>query len=366
MGRIIFCHNSKYLYCSSLLLLITITTAAAFASPEILRSYSLFEKGNNNNGNGNGNGEQHDRRCIGRCDEIRPDQNNNYDDVIVAPRKPLRFPNTGYMAEVEMVHKTARRSFIFPDHGCSKEEPISDEPTSSADEGETKSLDLRLMSSGSGGDGLGASIWPSGIALASLLSGDAKNTMIKGKRVLELGSGCGLPSLAAKQICGAAKVLATDYWEEEEEGSVVDGALCDTKRGVPANLFGLNLAYNLGSESEVRRLDWHDKANIIQTAEEFRPDIVVGSDLVYEPINTAPLLQTLHILLNCSAKDVMLLSPLPPGADRKALPDFIARLKSEVDFNVKFEELELVENVKDARYRLLYMHITKNESVGVA
>jgi hypothetical protein len=31
-----------------------------------------------------------------------------------------------------------------------------------------------------------------------------------------LGSGCGLPTLTAKQVCSADQVLATDYWEKKD------------------------------------------------------------------------------------------------------------------------------------------------------
>src|ERR671928_735358 len=50
-----------------------------------------------------------------------------------------------------------------------------------------------------------AELWPSGVALARAISGRA----LKGARVVELGCGLGLPSLAAARAGG--RVLATDW-----------------------------------------------------------------------------------------------------------------------------------------------------------
>ena len=66
---------------------------------------------------------------------------------------------------------------------------------------------------------LGATVWPSAIALVCLLHGTSKD-LIKDKRVIELGSGCGLPSSYCSTV--ARSVLATDYWEqviEDEENN---------------------------------------------------------------------------------------------------------------------------------------------------
>src|SRR3954447_24559702 len=50
-----------------------------------------------------------------------------------------------------------------------------------------------------------AELWPSGVALARAIAGRS----LKGARVLELGCGLGLPSIAAAQ--GGGRVLATDW-----------------------------------------------------------------------------------------------------------------------------------------------------------
>src|ERR671928_995387 len=50
-----------------------------------------------------------------------------------------------------------------------------------------------------------AELWPSGVALARSIAGRA----LKGARVVELGCGLGLPSIAAARAGG--RVLATDW-----------------------------------------------------------------------------------------------------------------------------------------------------------
>ena len=206
-------------------------------------------------------------------------------------------------------------------------------------------------------------MWPSALALAALLASDDRcHGLVKGKRVMELGSGCGLPSLVAKAVCGAEKVMATDYWElsdiDANGGSVLPmGAPDSGERLVPKDLFGANLAYNVEvSEDDeaiasVRRLDWHDEMEIFANANEYRPDVIIGSDLVYYPMDTSPLLQTLEILLKAgreegSAREALLILPLPPSAEREALPDFRERLENGElgeGCDVVMDELELVE-----------------------
>ncbi|MGZ4337924.1 MAG: class I SAM-dependent methyltransferase, partial [Gaiellaceae bacterium] len=56
-----------------------------------------------------------------------------------------------------------------------------------------------------------AELWPSGVALARAVG----ELDVRGARVLELGAGLGLPSLAAA-VCGA-DVLATDWADDAVE-----------------------------------------------------------------------------------------------------------------------------------------------------
>ena len=172
--------------------------------------------------------------------------------------------------------------------------------------------------------------------------------------MLELGSGCGLPSLVARDIAGASDVLATDYWEE-------DAGTFDADRLIPKNLFGANLAHNIGSETATKHLDWHDQVNVMSAYDEFQPEIIIGSDLVYYLADTPPLIQTIDILLKSGASDALLVLPLPPNAEREALPDFRSRLESGAlgGCKVDMKEMVMVGSGSDDRHNLLRIHITK-------
>ena len=172
--------------------------------------------------------------------------------------------------------------------------------------------------------------------------------------MLELGSGCGLPSLVAKDVAGASDVMATDYWEEE------DGKF-DADRLVPKNLFGANLAHNIGSATAVKHLDWHDQFKVMNVCDEYQPEVVIGSDLVYYLADTPPLIQTLNILLKSGAKDALLILPLPPNAEREALPVFRSSLHDGAleGCKVEMKEMVMVGSGSDDRHNLLRIHITK-------
>jgi predicted nicotinamide N-methyase len=109
-----------------------------------------------------------------------------------------------------------------------------------------------------------AELWPSGNALARHVVG----VPLAGRRVLELGCGLGLPSLAA--ALAGADVLATDWAPE---------ALDHLERNAAAN--GLRVRTAL--------LDWRDGAPA-----EPPFDLVIAADVLYEARNAEPLLATLE------------------------------------------------------------------------
>ena len=101
-----------------------------------------------------------------------------------------------------------------------------------------------------------ASQWPSGVALARHVAGQD----LSGMRVLEVGCGLGLPSVAAARA--GATVLATDFVTE----AVIYAAH--------------NLALN-GLEGEVAAADWRD----LPAMDGAPWDLVIGADLLYRPDN---------------------------------------------------------------------------------
>ena len=203
--------------------------------------------------------------------------------------------------EIEMYYPTTKRAFMFPN-------------THNTNVNERKNnmiVNIRETSFGCGK--LGSTVWPSAIVLSCLLANDSID--IKDKKIIELGSGCGLPSSYIANTKGVVhSILATDYWEEEvtsdstQSSSSTDRLYRNSALGQTTNngdrlmaksLFGRNLAYNIGTDendrASVKRLDWHDEMGIFKVATDYKPDVIIGSDLVYYPMDTVPLLQTIEM-----------------------------------------------------------------------
>ena len=127
-----------------------------------------------------------------------------------------------------------------------------------------------------------AELWPSGVALARVVEG----LELAGVRVLELGAGLGLPSLAA--ALGGAEVLATDWADDAVE------------------LLRANATRN-GIALRVERVRWDDPAPLLRDAPW---PLVLGADLLYERRNADQLLDLLPRL----GGDVLLAEPGRPFA----------------------------------------------------
>jgi predicted nicotinamide N-methyase len=110
-----------------------------------------------------------------------------------------------------------------------------------------------------------AELWPSGVALAQVVAG----LDLIGRRVVELGAGLGLPSLAAALV--GADVLATDWAEDAVE------------------LLRENAARN-ELRLRVERVRWDEPGPLLAGAPW---DLVLGADLLYERRNADQLLELL-------------------------------------------------------------------------
>ena len=128
-----------------------------------------------------------------------------------------------------------------------------------------------------------AELWPSATALARAIGGRA----LKGARTLELGCGLGLPSLAAAVAGG--RVLATD-WSAE--------AVAMAARNAARN--GLTI--------ETLTADWAKPEPLLERAPF---DLVLASDVLYEPRNGEALLPLLPRL----AREIWLADPGRPAAE---------------------------------------------------
>jgi predicted nicotinamide N-methyase len=127
-----------------------------------------------------------------------------------------------------------------------------------------------------------AELWPSGLALARHVAAQ----QLRGLRVLELGCGLGLPSLAA--ALRGADVLATDWAED---------AIDLLQRNAERN----------GVSLQATRLRWSEPEPMLRAAPW---DLVLGADLLYEARNAEQLAELLPAL----GGEVLLAEPGRPHA----------------------------------------------------
>jgi predicted nicotinamide N-methyase len=125
-------------------------------------------------------------------------------------------------------------------------------------------------------------LWRSGVALARELEGGE----LRGLRVVELGCGLAVPSIAAAR--GGASVLATDACAE---------ALPLAARNARANGVGI----------ETATVDWSEADELVGRAPF---DLVLAADVLYERSSVAPLLSLLPRL----APQAWLADPGRPAA----------------------------------------------------
>jgi predicted nicotinamide N-methyase len=173
-----------------------------------------------------------------------------------------------------------------------------------------------------------AELWPSGVALARMLSGRA----LRGARTLELGCGLALPSIAAALSGG--RVVATDWSPDALE------------------LAELNAARN-GVSLELIRFSWAAPETIVERAPW---DLVLAADVLYERRNVEQLLTLLPRL----GGEVLLAEPGRPHArsfleqaaerwrvartDREGVPIYALRGEDEdgrADFDPREEPVRL-------------------------
>jgi predicted nicotinamide N-methyase len=137
-----------------------------------------------------------------------------------------------------------------------------------------------------------AELWPSGLALARYIS----ELELAGRKVLELGCGLGLPSLAA--ALRGADVLATDWAED---------AIELLRRNADRNEALLRVA----------RVRWSEPEPLLRAAPW---DLVLGADLLYEERNA----DQLTALLPRLGGEMLLAEPGRPYAK-----DFLKRFGAE-------------------------------------
>jgi predicted nicotinamide N-methyase len=139
-----------------------------------------------------------------------------------------------------------------------------------------------------------AELWASGVALAH----DMARRALRGARVLELGCGLGLPSIAAALAGG--RVLATDWSKDAVSATAANAALNE------APLETLQVAW-AAPEAIVERAPW---------------PYVIAADVLYEPRNVDQLLELLPQLVDKGGRVLI----ADPG--RRPAEDFLERARA--------------------------------------
>ncbi|MFT4024421.1 MAG: methyltransferase domain-containing protein [Flavihumibacter sp.] len=125
-----------------------------------------------------------------------------------------------------------------------------------------------------------ARLWPAALAMARFI--DEQPRWVDGRHCLELGAGLGLPSFAAARY--AAGVIASDI--AADSLPVMEET---RKRGAFANV-------------SICQMDW------ARVDESLEADLILLSDVNYDPSCFAPLSATLHRFLE-QGKKILLASP---------------------------------------------------------
>ena len=130
-------------------------------------------------------------------------------------------------------------------------------------------------------DTTGRAAWTAGCKLAELLLLEDKHAVREwfapGARVLELGCGCGVAGCAVAARDPTAHVLFTDS----------NTACLDT---------AARNAARFGPRCSTAVLKWGDADAASRVAETFRPNLVLGTDVGYDPSSHGALVRTLAAL----------------------------------------------------------------------
>lgn len=162
-----------------------------------------------------------------------------------------------------------------------------------------------------------ADLWPSAIALARWLSG--RN--LRGKRVLELGCGVGLPSVVS--LLRGAEVVVSDQY-----AAAMDFAV-------------FNARSNKGREPDTFLLDWR-RPELDGLG---RFDLVIAADVLYEALSGLALAELVPQLLSPGGEAVF------ADPNRNTAPVFLDGME-EHGFRVATENLSLEQGGKNVEIRL--------------
>ena len=176
-----------------------------------------------------------------------------------------------------------RISYIFPD-GCSELQSKQ----------HSRALVFTLQCSLNMLEGdTGCSIWPSSLFLSELILSHPK--LFSNKSCFEIGSGVGLVGLCLAHV-KASKVILSD-------GDL--STLANMKFNLELNHLNIETDMPQGSENPIMvkcmHLPWESTSE--SQLQDIVPDVVLGADVIYDPVCLPHLVRVLAILLNRTKSD---------------------------------------------------------------
>lgn len=152
-------------------------------------------------------------------------------------------------------------------------------------------------------------LWNAGIFTANYLD-EHSETLVKGKKVLELGAAASLPSIVCA-INGASKVVSTDYPDPELLQNIqynfdhCEGIPKETKTKVKGYIWGQDVRSIIMDDIE----DEDDLPNYEDIKEEDKYDLVILSDLIFNHTEHLKLLKACRQTLKKLGKGLIVFSP---------------------------------------------------------
>ncbi|KAG6543530.1 hypothetical protein Mapa_015024 [Marchantia paleacea] len=139
---------------------------------------------------------------------------------------------------------------------------------------------------------LGTTVWDSSLVFVKFLrnskKGEFSRAKLAGKRVIELGAGCGLAGLGMALL--GCDVVVTDQIE------VLPLLLRNVERNLSRAKYTASDCSYMGSigKVDVAELDWGNETHITATGPPF--DYIIGTDVVYKEQYLEPLINTILAL----------------------------------------------------------------------
>ena len=211
-------------------------------------------KSNNNRNNSNNNNYNNNN-----------DRNNNDDTSIDIVRMNTRNDETGVVSQEN-------------DHKSPAEDHVSS-MTVEVDCSQAASTDYDLT---------GQILWPVSVLLSHYITSNRGQDLLKGRHVVELGAGCGLPGLVAAHF--ANRVLLTDG------NDVVLDLL--TRNANKGRMIMSTSEYS-GGVVKAAKLQWGNRIHWMQVMDTMNGnvDIVIAADVIQWPAVVEPFLHTVKAVL---------------------------------------------------------------------